>query len=166
MPLTAHWQLCTAPDYVVVTDGRQNELIAAFEEVYKEFFPEDSLASNSICHLINERHFDRVVRLLDNSKGKVVLGGERTRDIRFIAPTIVKDVPLDDSLMSECVQLSRIWDASISEHLCLGREIFGPVLPIIPVKDLQAAVDVINKFPKPLQLNIFSTSTKNKEFSE
>lgn len=141
-------------------------MIAAFQEVYKEFFPEGTQASESISHMINERHFDRVVGLLDSSKGKVALGGERNRDIRFIAPTIVKDVPVDDSLMSECVHLSRMQALDMTVLTFHHREIFGPVLAIIPVKDLQAAVDVINKFEKPLQLNIFSTSAKNKEFSE
>ena len=52
------------------------------------------------------------------------MGGETDEEQRFIAPTIVRDVTFEDSLMSE--------------------EIFGPILPIIPVKDVDQAIELIN----------------------
>ena len=43
----------------------------------------------------------RIKGLLDNTRGTVILGGETDIGDRYIAPTVVKDVPGDDSLMSE-----------------------------------------------------------------
>jgi hypothetical protein len=55
--------------------------------------------------MITPQAFKRVKGLLDNSKGKVVFGGETDEATKFIAPTVVKDVAVDDSLMSEWVYL-------------------------------------------------------------
>lgn len=62
--------------------------------------------------------------MLDNTKGTVVLGGEADAAQRFIAPTVVRDVSFRDSLMSE--------------------EIFGPILPIVPVNDMDEAIEFVN----------------------
>jgi aldehyde dehydrogenase (NAD+)/aldehyde dehydrogenase (NAD(P)+) len=53
--------------------------------------------------LITPQAFKRVKGLLDNTKGKIVFGGETDEATKFIAPTVVKDVKTDDSLMTECV---------------------------------------------------------------
>jgi acyl-CoA reductase-like NAD-dependent aldehyde dehydrogenase len=50
---------------------------------------------------VSPRHFARVKGLLDNTKGTIVVGGESDAETKYIAPTIVKDVKPDDSLMSE-----------------------------------------------------------------
>ena len=70
-------------------------------------------------------HFNRINNLVKNTKGTVVLGGESEASDRYIAPTLVKDVKPDDMLMSQ--------------------EIFGPVLPIVPVADLDAAIAFVKK---------------------
>jgi aldehyde dehydrogenase (NAD+) len=51
--------------------------------------------------MVSSRHFTRVKGLLDNTKGTIVIGAEYNPHTKYIAPTIVKDVKLDDSLMSE-----------------------------------------------------------------
>lgn len=53
--------------------------------------------------------------------GTVLAGGKVDERDLYISPTLMGDVPLDSPLMSE--------------------EIFGPVLPIIPVDSIQAAID-------------------------
>jgi acyl-CoA reductase-like NAD-dependent aldehyde dehydrogenase len=55
---------------------------------------------------VTPQAFKRVKGLLDNTKGKVVLGGQTDEATKYIAPTVVKDVSGDDSLMSECVYIS------------------------------------------------------------
>lgn len=77
-----------------------------------------------MSRIISDEHFKRIKGLLDNTKGTVVLGGETDASQRFIAPTVVRDVSFNDSLMSE--------------------EIFGPILPIVPVKDLDEAIQFVN----------------------
>lgn len=92
--------------------------------MYKSFYPDGPLKSDSYSRIVSDAHFKRVKGLLDNTKGTVVLGGETDAAQRFIAPTIVRDVTPDDSLMSE--------------------EIFGPILPIIPVKNLDEGIELVN----------------------
>lgn len=92
--------------------------------MYKSFYPDGPLKSDSYSRIVSDAHFKRVKGLLDNTKGTVVLGGETDAAQRFIAPTIVRDVTPDDSLMSE--------------------EIFGPILPIIPVKSVEEGIELVN----------------------
>lgn len=117
-------QTCTAPDYILVPAEAQDKVIAAFTEVYKSFYPDGPLKSDSYSRLVSDAHFRRVKGLLDGTKGTVVLGGETDAAQRFIAPTLVRDVMPDDALM--------------------GEEIFGPILPIVPVKDLDEGIALVN----------------------
>ena len=49
--------------------------------------------------MVNERHFDRVVSLLESQRGKVVFGGNHDRKDRFIEPTVLADVDPNSALM-------------------------------------------------------------------
>lgn len=92
--------------------------------MYKSFYPAGPLASDSYSRIVSDAHFRRVKGLLDGTRGTVVLGGETDAAQRFIAPTLVRDVAPDDALM--------------------GEEIFGPILPIVPVKDLDEGIALVN----------------------
>lgn len=87
---------------------------------YKSFYPEGGEKSQSFGRIISPGHFERIAGLLKNSKvgedilmdrqsliilaqGTIVAGGETDAATKYIAPTIVKDVKPDDSLMSECI---------------------------------------------------------------
>jgi aldehyde dehydrogenase (NAD+) len=66
----------------------------------------------------------------------VVFGGDNDRKTRFIEPTLMDKVTFDDDIMKE--------------------EIFGPILPLIEYKDLEDAINAINKRPCPLALYLFT----------
>lgn len=68
---------------------------------YDSFYPEGPAKSDSFSRLVSSRHFARVKGLLDNTNGTIVVGGATDADKNYIAPTIVKDVKSDDSLMRE-----------------------------------------------------------------
>ncbi|KAI5120924.1 hypothetical protein M0805_002904 [Coniferiporia weirii] len=136
-------QTCTAPDYILVPAEIQDKLVAAFKEVYESFYPEGALASDSFARIGTEAHFARVKALLDDTKGTVVLGGETDAEQMFIAPTVVRDVSLDDSLMKQ--------------------EIFGPILPIVPVKDMDEAIAIVNERDHPLASHVFTSDAKMKK---
>lgn len=93
--------------------------------------------NQTLARIVSERHFDRLKDLIEGTKGNVVFTGEHARDEKFIHPTIVTDVSMDDSLLQE--------------------EIFGPLLPVIK-SDLNSALRTINSMPHPLALYIFSES--------
>jgi len=138
-------QTCVAPDYILVTKDKHDALVEALLETYEQFYPKADggpAESASFGRLINQRHFERVQKVLDRTKGEVVAGGETNATTKYIAPTIVKNVSLDDSLMEE--------------------ELFGPVLPIIPVDSLQQAVDYVNSRDHALALYLFCNDQKVK----
>ncbi|KAG8683784.1 hypothetical protein FRC09_015853, partial [Ceratobasidium sp. 395] len=137
-------QTCVAPDYILIPKEGQDAFVKELAAAYKQFYPHGPKDSNSYSRIISERHYDRVKQMVDETKGSIVLGGAKdaNREQKFIAPTIVKDVQGDDILMQS--------------------EIFGPVLPIIPVKDVDAAIQYINEHDHPLALYVFTTDPKFK----
>ena len=97
-------QTCVAPDYILVPRPFQDTFVQALKEVYEEFYPDAekrSAASDAYSRLVSPRAHERIAGLLEKTKGKIVIGGEVDKDAKFIAPTVVKDVGPDDSLMSE-----------------------------------------------------------------
>ncbi|RMF31203.1 MAG: aldehyde dehydrogenase family protein [Bacteroidetes bacterium] len=136
-------QTCIAPDYLLVHESR----VEAFKELLKQEVAAmygDAARSEHYGCIVNERHFQRVKAWLDEALergARVVFGGGVEESRRFVAPTLLQEVPLDCRLMRE--------------------EIFAPLLPLIPFRELREAVDFINRGEKPLALYIFSRSRKN-----
>ena len=97
-------QTCVAPDYILVPCAFQDTFVQALKEVYEEFYldTDKRLAEpNVYSRLVSPKAHGRVVGLLENTKKTIVFGGQVDGDIKFIAPTVVKDVEPDDSLISE-----------------------------------------------------------------
>ena len=133
-------QTCVAPDYILCSKNAQNQLVSIIPEIFEEFFKNDMKSSPDLGRMVNERHFQRVSKLISDSNGKVVFGGKTDASELYIEPTIVTDVPPDDVLMQE--------------------EIFGPVLPVVTIESVDQAIDFINKREKPLALYLFSENQK------
>ena len=110
-------QTCVAPDYVLATPDVAQVLAERIALAVTEFYGEDPQASHSFARIINERHFDRLSRLLpqegdaDDPAGQIVCGGQTDRVDRYIAPTVLFGTSPDAPVM--------------------GEEIFGPILPVI-----------------------------------
>ena len=68
---------------------------------YEEFYPDGPKKSQSLARIVGVHHAKRIKSLLDNTRGTIVLGGETDVENRYIAPTVVKDVKGDDSLLTE-----------------------------------------------------------------
>eukprot|EP00088_Acartia_fossae_P015533 TRINITY_DN18525_c1_g1_i1.p1 TRINITY_DN18525_c1_g1~~TRINITY_DN18525_c1_g1_i1.p1 ORF type:complete len:507 (-),score=75.73 TRINITY_DN18525_c1_g1_i1:234-1754(-) len=133
-------QTCVAPDYVLCSESVQKVLVPKALELIKEWYGENPQKSPDLCRIVNRRNFDRLSAMLDKTRGKVY-GGATDPDDCYIQPTLVTGVDYKgDSLMQE--------------------EIFGPILPIITVKDKEEAIDLINSGEKPLTLYVF---TKKKD---
>ncbi|WP_376690689.1 aldehyde dehydrogenase family protein [Wenzhouxiangella sp. EGI_FJ10409] len=132
-------QTCIAPDYVLVTPGERDKLIGAIEHELFEMYGADRLGSADYCKIINRRHFDRLRVLLDS--GHVAVGGRVDQEGCRIEPTVLTDVAPDSPVMQE--------------------EIFGPVLPILEVADLDEAMAFIRKGDKPLAAYLFTRSSES-----
>ncbi|KAG1729284.1 Aldehyde/histidinol dehydrogenase [Suillus lakei] len=139
-------QTCVAPDYVLVPRSSEDAFIKALKDAHDEFYPSGATSTADLSHIINLAHFHRLKNLLDNTSGTIAFGGQTDELRKFIAPTVVKGVKDGDSLMSD--------------------ELFGPILPIMPVDDVDAAIAYINAHDHPLALYCFSPDAdfKNKVF--
>ncbi|MEV0439763.1 aldehyde dehydrogenase family protein [Streptomyces spectabilis] len=129
-------QTCVAPDYVLTDPDTARALEADLAEAVEELYGPDPAASDAYGRIVNERHFDRLSGLLGS--GRVVTGGQTDRAAKYIAPTVLAGVRPDEPVMRE--------------------EIFGPVLPIVEVADLDEAIAFINDRDKPLALYAFTDS--------
>ncbi|HUF83422.1 MAG TPA: aldehyde dehydrogenase family protein [Acidimicrobiia bacterium] len=130
-------QTCIAPDYALVAREVEEPFVERVAEVVGEFYGADPKTSPDYARIVNDRHFRRVATLLRD--GTPALGGETDAEQRYIAPTVLRDVAADSPVM--------------------GEEIFGPVLPILPVADVDEAVEFVNERDRPLALYVFSGSS-------
>ncbi|XP_066551624.1 aldehyde dehydrogenase family 3 member A2 [Amia ocellicauda] len=131
-------QTCIAPDYILCDPSIQDRVVDEIRKSIKEFYGADPKTSPDYGRIINQRHFGRVMSLLDGCT--VALGGESDESQCYIAPTVLRDVSPDAKVMQE--------------------EIFGPVLPILSVSSADEAIHFINEREKPLALYVFSADNK------
>lgn len=127
-------QTCIAPDYILVEESVHDELISMLKEEITAMYGNDPLDNPSYGKIINRRHFDRVSGLINPEK--VVFGGKTDPDTLKISPTILDGVSPEDAVMQE--------------------EIFGPLLPVITVKDVDEAYRFVQERPHPLALYLFT----------
>jgi aldehyde dehydrogenase (NAD+) len=130
-------QTCVAPDHIHVHKDIKADLEKEIVATLKEWYGTNPSQSPDLGRMINERHFDRVSGLID--KAKVLVGGESNREDKFIPPTVLKDVSMDDEVMQE--------------------EIFGPVLPMVTYSSIEELIGNIKRLPEyPLALYLFTES--------
>ena len=127
-------QTCVAPDYILCDRTVYAELILALQKEITTQFGEDPLKNPDYGKIINQKHYDRIMGLIDPDK--VVCGGCGDGQSLRIAPTIMKNVTFSDTVM--------------------GEEIFGPVLPILTYDTLEEAINIVEEHPHPLALYLFS----------
>lgn len=139
-------QTCVAPDHLLVVPEILNPLIRALATEIGRLYGPDPLASPDLAKLVSLPHFDRLADLLQGAqeRGQVLLGGRSDRGQRRIEPTLLKvDDPEQDPLMQE--------------------ELFGPLLPIVTVPDLEGAIRQVQAGPKPLALYLFGQRPEDRE---
>lgn len=139
-------QICVAPDYVIIHETRCEEFISAFtKQVASSKFGEGSKDNPNWGNIINENHVERLRRLIDTSGGKVRSGGSADIDAkaRHVPLTVIEGPDLDAPVMHE--------------------EVFGPILPVIPVKNMDEGIRMIKDRERPLALYVFSQDAKFQE---
>jgi len=134
-------QTCIAPDYVLVHERLETRFLDALQKAIHSFYGADPETSGDFGRIVNDRHFARLTGLLEGQE--VAAGGKSNAEARYIAPTVLKNVSPDSPVMNE--------------------EIFGPILPVLSVSDMDEAIQFVNSRPKPLALYVF---TKNKSTQE
>lgn len=128
-------QTCVAPDYLIVHPAVKEELFAAMKKELIAMLGEKPLEAEEYPRMVNEKHFARVMRLIEGED--VVVGGYGNQETLQIAPTILDNVSLDAPVMQE--------------------EIFGPVLPTVTFETREELLSIIRHFEKPLACYLFTT---------
>ncbi|EKG12154.1 Aldehyde dehydrogenase NAD(P)-dependent [Macrophomina phaseolina MS6] len=118
-------QVCVSQNYIMVDQEILPALVAELKTAYNEFFPEGAQKSPDYSHIVNERSFKRLKKMLDESNGKILMGGTMDESQLFFEPTVVQVDNHNDSLIAD--------------------ESFGPLIPILPVKDLDEAIRIANE---------------------
>ncbi len=131
-------QTCIAPDHAYVHERLVPQFTDAMRVAVTRKYGNPA-ESPDYCRIINESHFDRICGLMDDAVeagATLLLGGERDRLEKFIAPALIAGMANDSRIMQE--------------------EIFGPVLPILSYRELDEPLAAINARPKPLALYVFA----------
>lgn len=131
-------QTCVAPDYVLVEEPVADRLVDELVGAIRRFYGDDPRTSPDYGRIVSDAHVARLRRLLDaGGYEEVVCGGTVDEAERYVAPTVLRGVSPEAAVM--------------------GEEIFGPILPVLTVRDLDEAVAFVNGREKPLALYVFAT---------
>jgi len=131
-------QTCVAPDFVLARREIYPKLLEQLREQIKAVVGDERINREFYPQIINQRHLERLRKLL--GQGTIYYGGEVIETDRYLRPTILTDVKPDDPVMRE--------------------EIFGPILPVLPVQDETEIFAWLNRNPQPLALYVFSKDKK------
>lgn len=134
-------QVCIGQNYILADKEIVPELIAQLKQALSDFFPNGVKASPDYGRIVDDQAYARIKKMLDNTSGTIVIGGTMDAEQRFIEPTVVEVSDPSDTLIAE--------------------ESFGPLIPILPVKDLDEAIKIANSVHStPLGLYPFGSKAE------
>lgn len=140
-------QTCIAPDYVLLPAGKEFEFIAAARAIVAACYP-DIARTPDYTAIVNARHYHRLLALADDARRK---GAE------VIALSSPEAQPDETTRRIPPLALLKADDTM----RVMQDEIFGPLLPILPYANLDAAIAYVNARPKPLALYYFDHNAAN-----
>lgn len=142
--ITNAGQTCVAPDYVLVHEEEKEALITKMKQHLNTMLGEDIQKSPHYGRIVNEAMFDRLAPML--KEGNIRLGGDVEKADRYIAPTLLDQVP----------ETAR----------CMQEEIFGPILPIISFSKFEEVLNRIQSHETPLAFYYFGSRKKGRKMIE
>ncbi len=135
-------QTCVCPDYLLVHADVKEKFIEAMKQNIFSSFGADPQKSASFARIVNDKRFNVLQKFL--SEGTILVGGQSNAANRYIAPTLIDNVSMDDQLMNE--------------------EIFGPIMPILTWNTKEEVLNMVRKNRYPLACYIFTDSDTIKEY--
>jgi beta-apo-4'-carotenal oxygenase len=134
-------QVCISQNYTLVDREILQQFLAEMKAALKEFYPNGAKASPDYGRIVNGRQWARLKKMMDNSKGRILIGGDMDESQRFIEPTVIQVDDINDSLIAD--------------------ESFGPLIPILPVNNLDQAIRIANQVDStPLGVYPFGTKVE------
>jgi beta-apo-4'-carotenal oxygenase len=117
-------QVCISQNYIMVDSEILDPFVDQLKIAMKEFFPLGQRESPDFGRIVNKRHFERIKKMIDSTSGEIIFGGETDEKENFIEMTAILVKSPDDSLIKD--------------------ESFGPLMPILPVTNLDEAIRIAN----------------------
>ncbi len=127
-------QSCVAPDYLIIHQEIKDLFLEKLIHHIRDFFGENPELSPDYPRVVNRANIERLQGLMN--AGKIVTGGTINPDAKYIAPTVIDDLHPDDPIMKS--------------------EVFGPLLPVLIYSRVEEAIEMINRYPKPLAFYLFT----------
>ncbi len=135
-------QTCVCPDYLLIHESVKEQFIEKMKETLLAYYGEEPRESDSFGRIVNDKRVAALKRLMGS--GQIIHGGQIVEEERYVAPTLIDQVSMDDLIMQE--------------------EIFGPILPIMTYKSMTEALAIIRQNRYPLALYLFTENQGAEEF--
>lgn len=141
-------QVCISQNYTMVDKEILPLFIEQLKIAMKEFYPNGTKSSPDYARIVNKRHFLRIKKMLDDSRGKILMGGEVDESQNYIDITVVQVDDINDSMIVD--------------------ESFGPLMPLLAIDGVDDAIRIANSVHStPLGLYPFGTKAEtNKILNE
>lgn len=134
-------QTCIAPDYVLLPAGKEQEFIDSYQATFARMYP-TIRDNNDYTAVVNERQHQRLQAWVADAKEK----GAKI--------TVVN--PANEDFAGTRKMPLHIVENGSAEMKVLQEELFGPVMPVVPYRSLDDAIDYVNDRDRPLALYFFS----------
>ena len=145
-------QICLAPDYVFLPEGKESEFVEAAKSAVTAMFPDGLRDNDDYTSVVNKRHLDRLNTYLEDAREK---GG----DVIGLNPAEEDFLQQSHHKMAPHIVVN-----ANDDMLVMQDEIFGPILPVITYSNVQDTVAYINKNPRPLGLYYFGSDTTERDY--
>ncbi len=133
-------QTCVAPDYVLIPRGKLEDFIRLYKAAFNKMYP--TIDGNAdYTSVINARAHQLLQDWLKDAAAK----GARIEK--------VSDETVSDGTFRMPLHLvTQVTD----EMTIMQKELFGPILPVVPYDSIEEALDYVNRRPRPLSLYLFT----------
>lgn len=138
-------QTCVAPDYVLLDESRKQQFLTEMKTAFSHLYGKEIKKNPDFGRIVNERHMERLQKILEQDAKYLFCGGEADTLQRYIEPAIL-DLGKDQNAAS------------------MQEELFGPILPVLSYHKLEDAVRFVNKRAKPLALYLFTKKRSAEKF--
>lgn len=138
-------QTCVAPDYVLVDESRKQQFLTEMKTAFSHLYGKEIKKNPDFGRIVNERHMERLQKILEQDAKYLFCGGEADTLQRYIEPAIL-DLGKDQNAAS------------------MQEELFGPILLVLSYHKLEDAVRFVNKRAKPLALYLFTKKRSAEKF--